>query len=999
MRKLKGRWGIPILLLLLTFTLVCTVNAFGQDKILITTTNDKVANSASVNCTVWADPPANTVCKAGQYFHSDGATPTSNWTPIATGTSYGAWTISPNNGAQNRCLSCHHGTLTNFEANGMSTGGAYLIGGHKNILRKVVPGQTLLNSEGVAVTTVVDHNGGLWTMDWATGTAGGNRAFYLAGWIEEPDLFGDFGQTVSGIPYGSCGRCHTTGYRPDDNGPEPTLVTPGTPNTYTHLTAAQFPRLPAGSKADTPTGVNGPAGSWSLTGIQCERCHKADMQYDGSVINPTYNVSGTATPTNGRVSHLVSLFVDPANVDIANCAWSAERSRWNCPTNSVTAGDFDLPSVSPLVSVAGTPPTASDRFTGRPVPKAPYALLCVECHQAYSTWTAKTVGQVGQTHVTPMPGFESLATPLDSANFTSSKLATGQFSATFACPGANPPVTTVTNPTNYFTACTDNGGTVTYKPGGMSHGVVTTILNSPHARVSGYVDFNNAGTVDTSLTIKGGTANVKVGGVTTEVNVSGKFNTHFASEAGVSGSCMGCHDIHGYLEGYVPTEAVNVKETLRNCTECHADHGQGMAHPTGPGTPYPDGQYGSQESCNICHFSKVSGTQYHFLRINPDPNYNTFPSAETYYTIYKSGQFAPLNTYNSGETYTDAGGVARPYPAVALDVDIACGQCHIGGATNKNPYGLVPPAGIPAFSRALLAARAAGMHNTQAPKPNVSPAPGVFGDAAPLDVTITASVPPVEGSPLQLFYTLDGTVPSIVVGPTYSSYVPNNAATVEYTGTPISLTTTKTVAAIQVGKPWSYKASQPAGGTYTIQSLAKPTMTPTGGTYTYPATATVTMWDAVPGTTIFFTRDGSAPGTAVGGSTEQYDPLAKPSLNQNATLKAIATKDGYAPSAIATGTAFTFKLPAPKFVNTTPAKFPGTYYGAVQARLTDALATAQICYSLTTTPVVSGGACTVGTAVNSGDLIPVAASGTLRAIAFGPGYAPSTMVSGVFTIR
>lgn len=998
MKKSRGtRHKVPIVFLVLAFTLICSLSVTAQDKLLSnSTTNSSVANPPAVNCSEYA---ADGSCKAGQYFRSDGLVPSSTWTPTATASAFGAWaTLGATAAPVNSCASCHHDKLDSA-TNGMS----YIVGGHKNILRKVVPGQPMLNSEGDVVSTVVDHAGGIWSMDWATGTAGGNRAYYLAGWIPEPDLFGDFGQTTSGIPYGSCGRCHTTGYRYDDNGPEPTLYDPNA-NTYTKLTTAQFPRVPAGGKTATgdSTGVNGPAGSWYLTGIQCERCHKADMQYDASVINPQYNAGTSSAPnptsTAGRVNHMTKVYVDPSNV--GDCTWSASRNRSNCTLLApVTLGDFTIGSAE---AVAGTSTNVrgNGTFIGRPVPKAPYGLLCVECHQAYSTWTAKTAGTVGETHTTPLPGFESLVPAMDTTKFTTTKAATGQFSASFAC--------SVAGKTTY-TDCVNGGGTVTYKPGGMSHGAVATILNSPHARVTGYVDAKTPASADSTLIIKGGT-------LTDGTVVTGKFNTHFSSELGVAGSCMGCHNVHGYLEGYVETNAVNTGgEKLKQCTECHSSHAGPVAHPKGPGTPFADGNYGSQESCSTCHFAKKTGTEYHFLRINPDPNYNTFPSAQAYYTSPGSGKFGKLNTYDSGETYQD--GATPPntktYPAVALDVDIACGQCHIGGNGDKNvngggnPYGLTPPAPVPggmtpaAYSRAFLAEKAIAMHNTNAPAPTFNPPYPYSG--APTTVTISDSGMS-EGSAVTIFYTTDGTAPAAVVSG--FAYAPKPGTTTQQCANPCTVTvnSSQTIYALAAGpQSFGFTPSVAAGGAYNIPTLAKPTFLPSAGNYTTP-TASVSLSGPF-GATLFYTKDGTTPNTSAGGSTFQYTAGTPVVLNSYTILKAIATAPGYAPSAVATSGAYTFKLATPTFSNV-GAKYPGSYSlaangGSVTVKLNDANAAAAICYTTNgTTPTAAAGVCTNGTSMAAGGTFTLSSPGltTVRAIAVAPSYTNSNMVSGSYSL-
>lgn len=891
MRKPEGTgYRYLILGLFLVVSLICATGALAQDKLLITTNNNssgqpsnKVADLASVDC--WAYTLDGTACVGGQYFHSDTVTPTTNWTPVATSSNYGAWTNNPNNGSVNGCLSCHHSTLNAFEGSGASRGGAYLIGGHKNILRKVVPGQTLLNSEGLPVSNVVDHNGGVWSMNWTTGTASGplgtnKTAYYLAGWIPEPDLFGDFGQTVSGMPYGSCGRCHTTGYRFDDNGPEPTQYDPNA-STYTKLTTAQFPRVPAGGKTATtdPTGLNGPAGSWYLTGIQCERCHKADMQYDAS--NPSnpassfrYNAGSTSSPnfqaSNGRMSHVLHMEV-PANIDPA--------------TGKIPGTDFFMTNTTPGAD-------------SRPLPNAPYALLCVECHQAYATWTAKTVGTVGETHMTPLPGFEELVPTMDTTKFTTTKPATGQFSATFACTvnGVNKTSTYTT-----YDTCVGAGGTVAYTPGGMSHGAVTTILNSPHARVTGYVDAKAPATADSTLTINGGT----LGNGT---NVAGKFNTHFYSEGGVQGSCMGCHNVHGYLEGYVETNATNVKETLVGCATCHMNGSRYSVsmpnHSGGNGTPFPDGADQSK-SCVICHMMGAGAkgaVAYHFLRINPNVNYTTFPDAKTYYDTVGSGKFGKLNTYNSGETYTDANGVSRAYPAVALDVDMACGQCHTGGNGKANPYGLTPTS-APAFTRAALSTYATGIHNT-VPKTAQSPTFSMAGSTytAPISVVISEVTPNA-----QICYTTDGTTPVWQdTTPTEENATMScKVGTQIQSGGSVTIDKTTTLKAVGGGTNSIGNVLTPSAvvsRTYTINIVPKaPTFSPvSGSTLTKPAsTVTITAQD---GMTIYYTLNGAIPTSTVSATNFQCtsNPCTTSPLNVSGYVRAIAVFTGGQKSAVAT---------------------------------------------------------------------------------------------------
>ena len=69
-------------------------------------------------------------------------------------------------------------------------------------------------------------------------------------------------------------------------GSYPTPVARTSTLAYTKMTDAQFSRIPVGATTGTS--------SWSLTGVQCERCHKVDMQYSTTMVNP--NIGTVAAP-------------------------------------------------------------------------------------------------------------------------------------------------------------------------------------------------------------------------------------------------------------------------------------------------------------------------------------------------------------------------------------------------------------------------------------------------------------------------------------------------------------------------------------------------------------------------------------------------------------------------------------------------------------------------------------------------------------------------------
>jgi hypothetical protein len=206
--------------------------------------------------------------------------------------------------------------------------------------------------------------------------------------------------------------------------------------------------------------------------------------------------------------------------------------------------------------------------------------------------------------------------------------------------------------------------------------------------------------------------------------------------------------------------------------------------------------------------------------------------------LYSSGQ-AAANRDSSG-------GATKYAPPTIVN-----GKVYIGNANSVVAYGQL---------------------NGTATTPTFSPGQGTYSGAQ--SVTISDATPFAT-----FFYTTDGTTPT--------------TASIQYTG-PVTVSASETLRAIAVANGLTNSAVGSAA--YSIGSsapvvTATPTFTPVAGTYT--ATQSVTITDATPGATIFFTTNGTTPTTT---STVYTGPI---SVSASETLKAIALASGDTASAVA----------------------------------------------------------------------------------------------------
>jgi Chitobiase/beta-hexosaminidase C-terminal domain/FG-GAP-like repeat/FG-GAP repeat len=132
-----------------------------------------------------------------------------------------------------------------------------------------------------------------------------------------------------------------------------------------------------------------------------------------------------------------------------------------------------------------------------------------------------------------------------------------------------------------------------------------------------------------------------------------------------------------------------------------------------------------------------------------------------------------------------------------------------------------------------------------------------------------------------IYYTTDGTTPT-TASPVYAG--------------PIAVTQSMTIRAMAAAS--GMVNSSVATGVYTLQA-ALPTFTPPGGSYVLPQQ--VTIADASPGVTIYYTTDGTTPTTA---SSQYNGPIL---VVMTTTIKAIAVRSGWSQSAVATAN-YTFPI-------------------------------------------------------------------------------------------
>jgi hypothetical protein len=210
-------------------------------------------------------------------------------------------------------------------------------------------------------------------------------------------------------------------------------------------------------------------------------------------------------------------------------------------------------------------------------------------------------------------------------------------------------------------------------------------------------------------------------------------------------------------------------------------------------------------------------------------------------------------------------------------------------------------------------------------------------------------------------YTLDGSLPT--------------AASALYTA-PIELSGTTTLRAVASRDGW--RDSPVLRAVYTLR-VPTPVLSPAAGTYSQAPVVTASVADAQ--AVLRYTVDGTAPTVA-----SPLLPADGLQLTSTATVRVIATRDGWANSAVVRAT-YTLRNATP--VASLPA---GTYTGAQQITLTSASPGAEIRYTLDGTTPTAASPLAAGPVLIEGNK-------TLRAIALQPGWSNSATLRAAYALR
>jgi hypothetical protein len=417
--------------------------------------------------------------------------------------------------------------------------------------------------------------------------------------------------------------------------------------------------------------------------------------------------------------------------------------------------------------------------------------------------------------------------------------------------------------------------------------------------------------------------------------------------------------------------AIATSGTLTTSPQASASYGIGAAAGSAPNFPV-----GFSSSASVMTFNGSTGLDDTRLQLtsgatnqagsawfNTPQNIQNFtnnftfqlsnPSADGMTFAIQNAGLTALSTAGGGLGYgpSDPGGAAGIGKSIAIKFDLYDNDGEGNNSTGLYTNGASPT--VPAIS---LSSSGINLHSGDEMSVHM-----VYNGTT-LTMTITDAV-----AAATFTTSWNVNIPSIVGGST---------AYVGFTGGTGGLTASQKI------ENWTFVST---GTTPTQQQASAPLFSPAAGTYT--GTQSVTLTDATPGSTIFYTTNGSTPATTAGGSTLQFSAANPISVAATTTIKALATASGFTTSAVSSATYTINALQAAPTPTITPAT--GTYTGAQTVTITDPGAT--IYYTIDgSAPSTSSTKYTAAFVVN--------ATTTVRAIATEIGFSNSAIAQSVITI-
>jgi hypothetical protein len=321
---------------------------------------------------------------------------------------------------------------------------------------------------------------------------------------------------------------------------------------------------------------------------------------------------------------------------------------------------------------------------------------------------------------------------------------------------------------------------------------------------------------------------------------------------------------------------------------------------------------------------------------------------------YTSVQSVTISDATTGAAiyYTTDGSVPAAIPA-----DLYTGPIAVPATTK-----VIAIATAPGYAQSPMATALYAINLPPAATPAFTPIAGTYTSAQ--TVTLGDSTPGAT-----IYYTTDGSVPAANPANKYTA--------------PFIVAKTTTVNAIATAP--GYSQSAVGSAPYSITGVvATPSFSPSGGSYN--SVQTVTIADATPGSTIYYTTDGSIPAAIPANKYTGQFVVSKTTI-----VNAIATETGYTQSQMGTALYTITPLQAAEPVFN-PA--PGDYGSKQSVTIKDSTPGAVIYFRCN----IPGAPCSTAETLYDGNPISISQATIFTAYAVASGYSQSETAVAVYNI-